>query len=512
VLAAKAHLLPRHESLGPWLHAVAIKVALKANARATIRRIREQAAARSILDSQQDSLEWRDLRPVLDNAVARLPSKYRVPFVLCYLQGKTVSEIAQQLSQPKGTVASRLTRARAHLRARLIRQGITLSAAGLATALAECKATAGVPRSLVSGTIKSARLIASGGAAAASIPNHTVVLMEGAIRMMMITNLKLAAGILVAAALGVFVFGYHSLVALQSSDKTNVIGKTSLLGGTTNPAASDEPTGRLPSDLPAQGQGELRDISLLSLRRTPIDVYRLGPGDTLGLVIDSILGDSQQPIPVRQGETSNAPPSLGYPVVVREDGTISMPQVPPIKVEGMSIAEVEKALRDAYTVQRRIIPDSTKFSAIVTLARKRTARILVIRQDYGGSAPAANNSVHGNTSVSTGPKRGSGQILELPIGENDLITALAKTGGIPGADAVNEVVIERTRPVPIATADAAARSASKPGAPNPGSKYDKQTIRIPLRLRANDPIPFTEEDITLQNGDIVFIAARSASK
>jgi len=43
VLTAKAHLLPRHEALGSWLHAVAIKVALKANASATIRRIREQA-------------------------------------------------------------------------------------------------------------------------------------------------------------------------------------------------------------------------------------------------------------------------------------------------------------------------------------------------------------------------------------------------------------------------------------------------------------------------------------
>ena len=110
VLATKAHLLPKHETLGAWLHAVAIKVSLKSNARAAIRRIREQKAARSIVDSPTDSLEWSDLRLHLDDAVARLQSKYRIPFVLCYLQGKSVSEIAQELGQPKGTVASRLAR------------------------------------------------------------------------------------------------------------------------------------------------------------------------------------------------------------------------------------------------------------------------------------------------------------------------------------------------------------------------------------------------------------------
>ena len=41
-------------------------------------------------------------------------------------------------------------------------------------------------------------------------------------------------------------------------------------------------------------------------------------------------------------------------------------------------------------------------------------------------------------------------------------------------------------------------------------KYVKQFIRIPLRLRPGEPFNFTEEDIILQNGDVVFIAARDA--
>lgn len=505
VLATRAHVLPRHESLGPWLHAVAIKIALKANAKERTRRLREEAAARSILDCPQDTLEWRDLRPVLDDAVARLPSKYRVPFVLCYLNGRTILEIARELGQPKGTVASRLARARAQLRARLVRKGISLSAAALVTVLAESETTASVPRALVCRTIQAAQLMAAGQAGAALLPKQALHFMEGSLRMMMITNIRLATGILLAAALGVLAFGYHAWTAAQSGEKTNSSGQTSAAAAATKPDARDE--GRLPPKTEASGQGKLHNISLLALRRSPIDVYRLGPGDMLGLVVDTVLGDSQH-IPVRQGETPDAASSLGYPVPVREDGTISMPQVPPIQVEGLSIAQVERTLREAYTVTNKVV-QTAQYSAIVTLARRRTARVLVIRQDYHGGL-AADNSSSGGRAASSGPRRGTGQLLELPIGENDLITALAKTGGLPGPDAVDDVVIERTRPVP--TADASDRTAQKSSLAKPAVKYVKQTIRIPMRLPVNAAVPFTEDDITLQNGDVVFVAARDDSK
>ena len=194
VLATKAHSLPNHETLGPWLHAVAIKVALKANARAATRRIREQRAARSIVEGQSDSLEWSDLRLHLDEAVARLQSKYRIPFVLCYLQGQSVSEIARQLGQPKGTIASRLARARESLRARLTRQGITLSDAGVLVALSQCVPMTAVPQSLVSVTIESAVLIAAGHAVPPLIPNLITPFMEGSMRTLITREPKAGGG------------------------------------------------------------------------------------------------------------------------------------------------------------------------------------------------------------------------------------------------------------------------------------------------------------------------------
>ena len=95
-----------------------------------------------------DDLLWRDLRPVLDEEIDRLPEKYRVPFVLCYLEGHTNEEAAEQLGCPKGTILSRLARGRERLRSRLSRRGLALSAAGL-TAWGAETAAAAVPAGFV---------------------------------------------------------------------------------------------------------------------------------------------------------------------------------------------------------------------------------------------------------------------------------------------------------------------------------------------------------------------------
>jgi RNA polymerase sigma-70 factor (ECF subfamily) len=56
--------------------------------------------------------EVGDLVPILYEEIGRLPDKYRIPFVLCYLEGKTNEQTAQQLGCRHGTAFSRLARDR----------------------------------------------------------------------------------------------------------------------------------------------------------------------------------------------------------------------------------------------------------------------------------------------------------------------------------------------------------------------------------------------------------------
>jgi hypothetical protein len=82
------------------------------------------------------SLELDELRTVLEAEIARLPERYREPMELCYLQGMTNAEAAQEMGCPSGTVKGWLARARKLLRSRLARRGLTLFILRLALVLA----------------------------------------------------------------------------------------------------------------------------------------------------------------------------------------------------------------------------------------------------------------------------------------------------------------------------------------------------------------------------------------
>ena len=199
LLARKAGSLKRPEALGPWLHGVATRTALKARTGAARRRACERQAAAPAVGPADDAV-WRDLRPLLDEAVGGLPEKYRVPFVLCYLEGRTVTEVAERLGCPRGTVATRLAWARGRLRARLARRGVALSAAVLTTALARGAAPAAVPAPLTWKTAEAAWGLAANGAATAGASATAVALAKGVLNAMFLTKGKVGVAVLVAAS------------------------------------------------------------------------------------------------------------------------------------------------------------------------------------------------------------------------------------------------------------------------------------------------------------------------
>src|SRR5260370_715965 len=82
--------------------------ALEAKA-ARARRRAKETDMRSIARPHPDAEDaWRDLQPLLDHELNRLPDKYRVPIVLCDLEGKSRKEAARQLGWPDGTLSGRL--------------------------------------------------------------------------------------------------------------------------------------------------------------------------------------------------------------------------------------------------------------------------------------------------------------------------------------------------------------------------------------------------------------------
>src|SRR5262249_34944762 len=87
VLAPKVRTVRNHASLASWLHGVAHRLALKARARAATRCVRERKAA--VSEASDLDLGWADVRALLDEELARLPEKWRLPLVLCYLEGRT---------------------------------------------------------------------------------------------------------------------------------------------------------------------------------------------------------------------------------------------------------------------------------------------------------------------------------------------------------------------------------------------------------------------------------------
>lgn len=247
-----------------------------------------------------------------------------------------------------------------------------------------------------------------------------------------------------------------------------------------------------------------QQINFLALRQTPPQEYTLGKGDTLGIYIQGITGDKDVPPPVNFPDDPGAQPGLGYPVPIRDDGYISLPLISPLRVTGLTLAEAERRISDAYTKDKEILLEGSE-KIIVTLMQRRTYNILVIREDVQSGNNS--NTVRANERFIGSENLSETFSIDLPATENDVLHALSETGGMPSERAKNEIVIFRggqNRDI-----DSLVQEVGAPGVnAETASRSGANIIRIPIEAEQGNFPQFSEADITLYDGDVVYIEGR----
>jgi RNA polymerase sigma factor (sigma-70 family) len=202
VLARKAATITRRETLASWLYGVALRTAKDARGRAARRRAREERVivADHVDPEGEDSIS--ELRSILDAELARLPEPFRLVVLLCELEGLSRHEASGRLGIPEGTLSSRLARAKAMLRDRLVRRGLFVTTASLTSALSYESQAAAVSLTLAESTTQAAVQAAAGSSLAGLVSASVHSLTEEVLKAMLFAKLKgIALGIMTVGAI-----------------------------------------------------------------------------------------------------------------------------------------------------------------------------------------------------------------------------------------------------------------------------------------------------------------------
>jgi len=248
VFVRKAASIASKELLANWLYGVSFQTARKLRATAGKRRTRERQVSQ-MPEPAVEHIFWNDVLPHLDEELTRLPDRYRAVVILCELEGKSRREAARQLGVPEGTVASRLATARKMLAKRLARYGLAVSGGALATMLSP-NASAGVPASVMSATIKAVCLTAAGPTAASGLVSGKVAaLTEGVLKTMFLTKLKATiTGLLIVGVLGIPATGVRYL-AMEGNGPNQRPGQNAIAGLPIQDQAKTERELRLEAEI-----------------------------------------------------------------------------------------------------------------------------------------------------------------------------------------------------------------------------------------------------------------------
>ena len=276
VLARRAAAIVPREQVGNWLYGVSYRTAIKARAVLARRRSREKQVEVMPEPPVSSPELWSDLQPVIDEELARLPDKLRLPVVLCDLEGRPQREVARHLKVAPATLATRLATARRMLAKRLTQRGVTLSGGALAGLLTAHGTVAAVSHTLAYGLAQAAEAVACGSIASSFVSPHAIQLSEGVIRMMLLTKLKTVAVAVVTVAIltGGFSLGLAPALAGDEPAQSQKPGAAS----TTGHAKAKPGAGQAANTVETQPYAVVLDDQSF-LRRLILDLCGTVPSD-----------------------------------------------------------------------------------------------------------------------------------------------------------------------------------------------------------------------------------------
>ena len=108
----KLHTLKNEEYFKTWMTRIVI------NESYAILRANKRLVSYEEYMNDEQAAEEEEYSPVFEE-ITKMKEKYRIPFVLHYVEGYTTAEIAKMLSLSEGAVKTQLFRARNQLKAQL---------------------------------------------------------------------------------------------------------------------------------------------------------------------------------------------------------------------------------------------------------------------------------------------------------------------------------------------------------------------------------------------------------
>jgi RNA polymerase sigma factor (sigma-70 family) len=266
LMVRRASTIRSRESVGDWLFRIARRVAMRACANAARRRHhlealmverRSSSGAKAAAIPHGADLDYGSLIAEVD----RLPERFRVPIVLHYFEGLSTEATARRLGCARGTVLSRLSRARDRLRSRLARRGLSLDAVWPTGAVANRPAwKETVPPLLVQNTIRAGVSLRLAGPTIESlVPSAVAALVHGVARSLAFNRVRTAACLFILVTAGV---SFGIAASLERADEPLRPGLAPVI---PRPAL-----GRSAKGLAAPPQGAARD-NLLVFRGQVLD-------------------------------------------------------------------------------------------------------------------------------------------------------------------------------------------------------------------------------------------------